>query len=183
MFPFQISVRLSTYGDDVIGAVREVLGIFSIDNHDVMLAAGRLGMTFGPIDKGSEHFPSYYSVTEVSFLKCTTVFIPALDRCVGMVAQLSVRKCLTFERNSDLEARRNTAESALRLFYARAISEGRRAQFDELRSAFLEVLVPGVEHSVGREALLPTIDSITEGLRAPEKSEPDKPHEKIWYVE
>jgi len=182
LFPFQRSVRLSTYGDDVLGAVRDVPGIVPITNHDVQIAAERLGMIFGPIDKGSAYFPPSYAVGEVSFLKCVDTFVPKLKRRVGMIAQASVRKCLTFERNADFEARRNTAESALRLFYVRALHEKREDGFDALRSQLLETLLPRVEDSIAREGLLPDLDTITSGLLSVDKITPVVPPADWWEV-
>lgn len=182
LFPFQRSVRLNTFGDDVLGASLDVPGANKIDNHDVRAAAARLGMKFGPIDKESTCFPPYYEVGAVSFLKCSDVYVPRLARRAGMIAQGSVRKCLTFERNSDFEARRNTAESALRLFYVRAVAEDREDAFNQLREQFLEALSPDVEHSIERENLLPSLDSITDGLLSADKVLPMVYLDDWWEV-
>jgi len=183
LFPFQRSVRISTYGDDVLAAVRAILGVVSISNHDVREAADRLGMIFGPIDKGSAFFPPYYRVEDVSFLKCTDTYVQQLGRRVGMIAQASVRKCLSFERNTDFEARRNTAESALRLFFARALVEKREQGFDDMRGQLLETLLPGVEDSIAREGLLPTIDTILSKLLSEEQVSPQEPFAEWWAVD
>lgn len=183
LHPFQRSVRLSTYGDDVLGAVRDVPGVLAITNHDVRDAAERLGMVFGPIDKESAYFPPSYPVREVSFLKCTDTYVPQLKRRVGMVAQASVRKCLTFERNADFEARRNTAESALRLFYVRALVEGREGGFSSMREQLLSVLLPNVEDSIEREGLLPNLDAITSGLMSADKVAPKVSTAEWWGVD
>jgi hypothetical protein len=183
LFPFQRSVRMGTYGDDVLAAVRALFGIVSITNHDVREAADRLGMTFGPIDKGSGYFPPYYSVDEVSFLKCTDTYVPQLKRRVGMIAQASVRKCLSFERNTDFEARRNTAESALRLFFVRALVEEREEGFGEIRDQLLNTLLPGVERSIEREGLIPDIDAILSGLLSEEKASSPASFDEWWSVD
>jgi len=182
LYPFQRSIRLSTYGDDVLGAVRSVPGVVAITNHDVRDAADRLGMMFGPIDKGSAYFPPSYSVSEVSFLKCVDTYVPQLKRRVGMVAQASVRKCLTFERNSDFEARRNTAESALRLFYVRALVEEREEGFGSMREQLLSALLPRVEDSIAREGLLPDLAAITSSLLSPDKVAPVVSTTDWWEV-
>jgi len=183
LFPFQRSVRMGTYGDDVLAATRHVFGIVPISNHDVREAADRLGMTFGPIDKGSAYFPPYYSTDEVSFLKCTDTYVSQLGRRVGMIAQTSVRKCLSFERNTDFEARRNTAESALRLFFVRALVEGREEGFGELRGQLLNTLLPNVEDSIAREGLLPDIAAILSGLTSEDKASPPEPFAEWWSVD
>jgi hypothetical protein len=171
---------LSTFGDDVLGASRDVSGVGAIDNLDVQVVAARLGMKFGPIDKETTYLPPYYGVGEVTFLKCSDTFVPRLDRRAGMIAQSSVRKCLTFERNMDFEARRNTAESALRLFYVRAVVEGREDAFNQLREQFLEALSPGTENAVEREGLLPDLERITEGLMSADKASPAACLDDVW---
>lgn len=183
LFPFQRSVRMGTYGDDVLAAIRHVVGIVPISNHDVREAADRLGMTFGPIDKQSANFPPYYAVDDVSFLKCTNTYVPQLGRRVGMIAQTSVRKCLSFERNTDFEARRNTAESALRLFFVRALVEEREEGFEELRDQLRNTLLPDVEDSIAREGLLPDIAAILSGLMSEEKASPPEPFAEWWSVD
>jgi hypothetical protein len=183
LFPFQRSVRLGTYGDDVLGAVRSVAGVRPITNFDVRDAAERLGMVFGPVNKGTAFFPEYYSVDDVSFLKCTDTYVGELGRRVGMVAQASVRKCLTFEKTSEFEARRNTAESALRLFYVRALAEEREQDFINLRDQFLSTLVPNVEDSIAREGLLPSIATITDSLMSADKVVPPQVDEHWWDVD
>lgn len=100
-----------------------------------------------------------------------------------MVAQASVRKCLTFEKTSEFEARRNTAESALRLFYVRALAEEREQDFINLRDQFLSTLVPNVEDSIAREGLLPGITTITESLMSADKVAPPQVDELWWEAD
>jgi len=178
---FKDHVRLITYGDDVLGAFRDGdITVAPMNNHHVRAAAMTFGMKFGPIDKESGEFPTYYARGHVTFLKCEDVFLPSLERHVGMISNDSVRKCLTFERNSDFEARRNTAESALRLFYVRAAVEEAEDDFDRLRLGLLGALSGDECISVESENMLPTFDMITRGYMDAEKTT-ESWEPEVWW--
>lgn len=168
---FMRSVVLRTYGDDVIGAVRPIEHVVSITNHDVARAAASLGMVYGAADKAGE-LPAYYAPSRLRFLKHADVFSPSLGRRIGQIELGSIRKSLKFERSPGLEVARNTATSALRLFYSHCDSASGRERFTHLREFLLAVLASEV--TVSREGLLPTFDQLTVSLTQ-EASVPSSP--------
>jgi ABC-type oligopeptide transport system ATPase subunit len=62
---FTRDVCLRTYGDDVIGSVRDCES--GLNNHDIRDAAACFGMVYGPIDKGSAELPLIITRTKWSF--------------------------------------------------------------------------------------------------------------------
>jgi hypothetical protein len=177
---FSSHVRLATYGDDVEGAPRENAGDRLITNHDVKRAAKALGMVFGPTDKTTTVLPEYYTAEDVTFLKCSSVYVPELGRRMGKIALSSVRKCLTYQRNDAPEARRSTCESALRLYFATAATEeGGVANFSRLRDCLLHHLEPDALAD-SREAMLPTFGQVLEGLRASRNADDGPSLDLIW---
>lgn len=165
---FTRSVQLATYGDDVIGAVREVQGVVPITNWDVRDAALCFGMRYGPADKSGADLPEYYDQASISFLKCDSVHIPEMGHRVGAIALASIRKSLAFEHNDAFEARVSTMQSALRLYFPHAAREGgdvARAKFSTFRSVLTRKLadISGEANVERAEDLLPTYDVILNG--------------------
>jgi len=161
--PFRDSVALRTYGDDVLGAVRPDSEYQSeqITNFDVRDAALLLEMKYGAADKGGI-LPETYDKDDVSYLKCTTVYCPSIKRSVGKLALSSIRKSLAFQRNAGLDAAINTANSALRLFYAHCDSDEGRTAFAELRENLISRLAEPT--AINRETLLVSFQDLTTSL-------------------
>lgn len=174
--PFRDSVALRTYGDDVLGAVRHVTEFRSraITNFDVRDAALLLEMTYGAADKGGI-LPETYDKDVVSYLKCTSVFCPSIGRSVGKLALSSIRKSLAFQRNGGLDAAINTANSALRLFYAHCDSDEGRVRFAGLREELISRLAE--PDAVNRETLLVTFQDLTTSLSTGDAAAPTFPDE------
>jgi len=165
---FLHNVRICTYGDDVVGAVRHTADV-PISNYAIRDAAADFGMVYGAIDKSSE-LPDYYHAREVQFLKRDDVYVPALGRRLGRIALASIRKCVAFERSSGYEERRSTMASALRLYYPHAagggVAEG-PLRFAEFRLVLLRALAD----SIGKlaedmpDSTLPSYEDVEESIR------------------
>jgi hypothetical protein len=169
---FTRDVCLRTYGDDVIGSVRDCES--GLNNHDIRDAAACFGMVYGPIDKGSAELPLYYHKDQVEFLKCSSVFVPELGRRLGCIALGSVRKSIAFERGAvGFGERHSTLQSALRLYFPTAAAYGAeegRLRFAALRDVFLGALTQVGSLAEGdlNVSALPTYDEILESLRGGE---------------
>lgn len=170
MTHFTRSVRLRTYGDDVIGSVRTLGDVKAITNVSVRDAARAFGMTYGPIDKTSVDLPLYYDKEEVEFLKCSSVHVPELGHRIGCIALGSIRKSVAFERGRvGFSQRLSTLQSALRLYFPTAACVGGtgREAYARLREVFARGLAhsdPSGDYDACLETL-PTYDDVLESLR------------------
>lgn len=168
--PFTQNVALSTYGDDLKGAAREVEGVVRLNNYHIRDTARTFGMTFGPASKDESELPRYYDVDTVTFLKCATVHSPELGRRIGAIALASIRKCVAFERTTAYEARVSTCQSALRLYWPHASADGQRGReaYAALRTEFARVLtvIDAERASVFPIGSLPSYDEVLDSLRA-----------------
>lgn len=168
---FTRSVRLRTYGDDVIGSVRVLDDIRAITNVSVRDAARAFGMVYGPIDKTSVDLPLYYDKEEVEFLKCSSVYVPELEHRIGCIALGSIRKSVAFERGRvGFSQRLSTLQSALRLYFPTAACVGGtgRETYSRLREIFARGLAssePDGDYDACLETL-PTYGDVLESLRA-----------------
>lgn len=160
--PFQDSVRLLTYGDDVVGAVRDRDGVVKLSNFDIRDYAAECGMTFGSVDKNSA-LPEYYTRDEATFLKCAPYFSPTLGFELGLLCKASIRKSVSFEHEKTDEAGRAcTYATALRLVIPHLVDrEDGVLVFEELREAFASEF----RRRHATDPVLPTYDQLVESIQ------------------